>query len=229
MYIYAVIYIYLISYSISVYLQIWSLDEMVIRVYHHYSTFIVPCFLLPSKTTFWASTLVGLVLNKTRSLSLCLLVESQVVSLDWFKGKNIGTPLYWMVKKPGFPPENQSNWTSYLMMESSFLVFKSPGSNGEAIDQLSRPCLRSVIRHLSGGVLEGTSAWRAYRGAQPKNAGVIWVWKWLHVTENDDQPGGWIGVVPKFSHGAIICWLENHPTWEPLALKSLNHWSGSDS
>lgn len=102
-YIYAVIYIYLISYSISVYLQIWSLDEMVIRVYHHYSTFIVPCFLLPSKTTFWASTLVGLVLNKTRSLSLCLLVESQVVSLDWFKGKNIGTPLYWWSKNQGSP------------------------------------------------------------------------------------------------------------------------------
>jgi hypothetical protein len=40
---------------------------------------------------------------------------------------------------------------------------------------------------------------------------------------------GWIGVVPKFSHGAIIWWLETQPTWEPLALKSLNHWSGSDS
>ena len=92
LYIYAVIYIYLISYSISVYLQIWSLDEMVIRVYHHYSTFIVLCFLLPSKTTVWANTLVGLVLNKTISLSLCLLVESQVVSLDWFKGKKMEPP-----------------------------------------------------------------------------------------------------------------------------------------
>ena len=121
MYIYAVIYIYLISYSISVYLQIWSLDEMVIRVYHHYSTFIVPCFLLPSKTTFWASTLVGLVLNKTRSLSLCLLVESQVVSLDWFKGKNIGTPLYWMVKKTRVPPRKPIQLN--IIFDDGILIF----------------------------------------------------------------------------------------------------------